>query len=114
MSRHYYASTPKSRGKKLKTVGEYRICQVPNCATVLSKYNKDPMCYVHMPPKKVRTRGRRSDEAFHNMVDVTTRCYPCALRLGGWGQPAEEAKIDGTWHWMVSVAGSATKLCEIR
>lgn len=112
--KHYYAKTPKQRMKKLKVVEGTRVCKEPGCATVLSKYNQDPLCYLHLPPKKVRTRGKRSGKAADNMVDTTTRCYACALRLGGWGQPAEEVEFDGTFHWMVSIAGSATRLCDIR
>jgi len=112
----YTAVTPRgrARSRKLKVNDERRVCKAPGCVTVLSKYNSDSLCFVHQPPKKVRIRGRTSTEGKDNMVDVKTRCYACAIRLSGWGQPAEEVEFDGTYHWMVSISGSATKLCEIR
>lgn len=112
--RAYYAKTPISKGRKLKVIEGVRVCQADGCPTILSKYNRDPLCYVHAPPKKIRTRGRLPQDRSGDMVDTSIRCYACTIRLGGWGQPAEEVEIDGTFHWMVSIAGSATQLCDIR
>ena len=109
-----YATVPRGRGKKPKVIEGERTCLTEGCTTILSRYNQDPLCYVHVPPKKVRTRGRRPQDRSGEMVDTTNRCYACTLRLGGWGQPAEEAKVGGVFHWMVSIAGSATRLCDIR
>jgi hypothetical protein len=113
LKRKISASVPRSKVKKPKVMEEGRVCSEPKCTTILSKYNTDPLCFLHAPPKQRRIRGRKMSES-DDLVDTTVRCYACAIRLGGWGQPAEEVEFDGTFHWVVSISGSATRLCDIR
>lgn len=47
------------------------------------------------------------------MVEASSRCYACTIRVGAWGQPAQEALgDDGVFHWWVR-AGTQ-RLCEVR
>jgi hypothetical protein len=35
-----------------------RVCEVPNCTTILSTYNSDLTCYLHTPLQKSHVAGR--------------------------------------------------------
>lgn len=40
-----------------KTFGSDRLCKFMNCETILSKYNKQELCFLHSPKTQGRVRG---------------------------------------------------------
>ena len=48
--------TSSSRGPKVFTEG--RICGYPSCSTMLSRYNAESLCAVHLRPERP-TRSTR-------------------------------------------------------
>ena len=106
---------PKGRrygNKKVKKYDPGRVCEA-DCDTIISIYNKGKFCWLHQPKKSVRVRGRGVSEE-DPMPNTSVWCYPCSLRFGAWGQPADEVLREATLHWEVKVNGSASLLCEIR
>lgn len=105
---------PAGRTKKPKRSTKGRVCTNEKCDTRLTVYNQAATCYLHSPMKKPRLRGRQVKEEATEMVDTAKRCYACSIRIGGWGQPADEHQDEetGIFHWWVR--GRSSKLCEIR
>jgi len=55
----FTARRPDSRHRRSNRVIQgKRICQIPGCETILSRYNKNPECYQHAPlryPRRPRS-----------------------------------------------------------
>lgn len=96
------------RAKKSKTYPEGRVCEVEDCVTVLSIYNKhDQFCFAHSPKKFPRVRGREATD------DSSPKCAKCAARAGKWKAiPVFEEDIGGLVHRMMADGGGL--LCEHR
>ena len=56
------AARPGSRVRRPKTFSDGRVCDVDECSTVISKYNRAEFCFQHRPVKYPRMRGVFSDE----------------------------------------------------
>lgn len=56
------AARPGSRMRRPKTFAEGRVCEAPECTTVVSLYNRAEFCFRHRPVKYPRLRGVFSDE----------------------------------------------------
>jgi hypothetical protein len=50
-------------GKRPSTFEEGRYCAVETCDTILSIYNKYEQCWVHLPRKTPRVRGRELNKS---------------------------------------------------
>ncbi len=48
---------PRAGGRRPKTRTDRRICDAPNCTTILSRYNLSTTCRVHTPITFPRVRG---------------------------------------------------------
>ena len=104
------------RSKKLKRAEPGRVCKYPTCETRLSTYNveKTQTCFLHTPKRIPRLRGRAAKSRIPGM-DVSMRCYVCAIGLGEWDNEAVELEgEDGLFHWWVRKGTRKVRLCKVQ
>ena len=51
------AVRPGNRRRKPKVASDGRVCESPNCRTVISRYNTSDFCHRHRPVRFPRLRG---------------------------------------------------------
>lgn len=56
------AARPGSRVRRPKTYAMGRVCDAPECSTVISTYNRADFCFRHRPVKYPRLRGVFTEE----------------------------------------------------
>jgi hypothetical protein len=66
---------PDSGGSRPRTYAAGRVCGIGNCQTILSRYNRTELCWLHEPRRAMVTavRGRRPSE-----VEVLNELVPRA------------------------------------
>ena len=98
-------------GKRIKPGVKGRVCAKDDCTTTLSIYNKSKWCFIHMPTKPPRLRGKMPSERMEEQEHYPS-CGSCAQRNRYLRQAHEVEKVlvDGVWH-REGDKGRAT-LCE--
>jgi len=56
------ATTAGRARRRPKTFGEGRVCASDDCATQLSRYNRNDFCFNHAPTRFPRMRGEFTEE----------------------------------------------------
>ena len=56
------AARPGSRIRRPRQYTHGRVCSHPECATVVSRYNRSDMCFQHRPAVYPRIRGKFAEE----------------------------------------------------
>lgn len=93
-------------GSRPATFTTNRVCETEGCRTVISKYNKGPLCYTHSPPRKFRVRGVLPSEQMEK-ENQSAICIRCLIGNRG-GAPFV---LEGIMH-ISGENGNAT-ICEV-
>ncbi len=56
------ADRPGARIRRPKQYSKGRVCENPECGTVISRYNREELCFRHRPVVYPRIRGKFSEE----------------------------------------------------
>lgn len=55
-------SRPRGRSRRPRTSPNGRVCASTRCGTILSRYNRSPLCNRHKPITYPRIRGVLTDD----------------------------------------------------
>lgn len=63
--------------RKPKEFENDRRCAHPGCLTIVSKYNRDPKCWLHQPKRRIRIRGSLPSDDIERERREVASCRSC-------------------------------------
>lgn len=78
----YVAGSSRPVGTPTRRYAPGRACALEGCPTILSTYNRGPMCDAHAEPRRYQVRGRRVEpglEPVSRQIEARLADQPACL-----------------------------------